>query len=227
MAESGGCAQARELLPELAAGVASGDERAAALRHLAGCVECRAELDAMATVADELLTLAPSVEPPGGFESAVLKKLAPRRRRRWRRVLAWAMAVALAAVLGGGTVMRATAEDRRVAEAYRKTLATTGGRYLTAKPLADAGSIPGGRLFAYQGSKGNPSWVFVIVKYGRAAGSYQVRLVTKDGRDRPIGTVKVSAGQGSWGVIIDVPVAQIAEVRLTRDDEPTLTASFR
>src|SRR5215216_4532880 len=85
------CAEIRELLPELAAGVAAGDERARALRHLSGCLDCRRELEAMATVVDELLTLVPPVDPPGGFESSVLARIAPppRARPRWwqRRAL--------------------------------------------------------------------------------------------------------------------------------------------
>jgi predicted anti-sigma-YlaC factor YlaD len=66
------CAEARELFPELAIGVAAGDERARALGHLSGCPACRGELAGAAEVVDELLLLAPEHEPPPGFESSVL-----------------------------------------------------------------------------------------------------------------------------------------------------------
>jgi hypothetical protein len=71
------CAEARDLFPELAMDVAAGDERARALRHLGGCPECRRELAATADAVDEMLLLAPEVEPPAGFERSVLARLTP------------------------------------------------------------------------------------------------------------------------------------------------------
>lgn len=70
------CVSVRDLIPELAAGVAAGDERARALKHLAGCASCRAELEQAAKVIDDLLMLAPGHEPPAGFEQAVLAAIA-------------------------------------------------------------------------------------------------------------------------------------------------------
>jgi hypothetical protein len=228
MSDRSGCAEVRELLPELALGVAAGDERARALRHLSGCVECRRELDAMSTIADELLTLVPPAEPPGGFESAVLARIAPARRRWWRRPvmrLATAGALALAVGVGGGAgvALHATADDRRVANQYRQVLRVAGGRYLAVRPLTAPDQSDAGRVFAYQG---NPSWVFAVVRRARTAGRYQEPLVTRDGRDRVLGEVVVAAGEGSWGVAIDQPVAQVAEVRLESATGPVLTAVF-
>jgi hypothetical protein len=116
------------------------------------------------------------------------------------------------------------AGDRRVAGQYRETLRIAGGRYLTARPLATPGGSRAGRVFAYQGT---PSWVFVVVAYGQAAGVYQVLLVTRDGLDRMIGEVGVVGGAGSWGIAIDTDVAQVAEVRLAGPAGPPLTAVFR
>ncbi|GAB3410662.1 anti-sigma factor family protein [Flindersiella endophytica] len=69
------CEQVRLVLAELATGAAAGDERAAALQHVAGCEACRQELAQLARAADELLLLAPEREPPAGFESRVLARL--------------------------------------------------------------------------------------------------------------------------------------------------------
>jgi hypothetical protein len=228
MDERPGCAETRDLLPELAAGVAAGDERARALRHLSGCADCRRELDAMSAVADELLVLTPPVEPPAGFESAVLARISPVRRRwPWRRVARLAVTVVLAAavgiVAGAAAAMRATADDRRVAASYRRTLQVADGRYLAVRRLNTPDTTTVGRVFAYQG---NPSWVFVVLRQGTAP-SYEVHLVTRDGRDRVIGEVGVTGGEGSWGVVIDVDVPEIAEVRLTTPGAPPLTAVFR
>ena len=231
MDERSGCAEIRELLPELAAGVAAGDERARVLRHLNGCFDCRRELAAMALVVDELVALTPPAEPPAGFESAVLAKIRPARRRWWRRwaprLAVTAATVLLAAAAGAGIAMRATADERRIAKAYERTLKVANGRYITARPLTAPGGSRTGTAFAYQGT---PSWVFLVVWPGGVStgtGAYDVRLVTVDGRDRPIGRLDVAGGEGSWGVVIDTDVPQIAAIRLAGPAGPPLTAAFR
>jgi Putative zinc-finger len=227
MDERSACAEIHELLPELAAGVAAGDERARALRHLSGCADCRRELAAMATVVDELLTLVPSVQPPSGFEQTVLARVAPPRRRWWQRPalrLATTAVLAMAAAAAGAAVtMQATAEDRRVADAYRDTLEAGGGQYLTARPFTAPDGSSAGRVFAYQGT---PSWVFLVVQHDEAAGPYRVHLLTRDGRDQHIGELDVTGGQGAWGGAIDVGVAQIAGIWLCDATGPALTAEF-
>src|SRR5205823_8680981 len=69
------CAEIRALLPELALGIADGEERASALEHLGGCADCRRELDELSAIADELVALAPEREPPAGFEGRVIERL--------------------------------------------------------------------------------------------------------------------------------------------------------
>ncbi|HZB34425.1 MAG TPA: hypothetical protein VE465_29950 [Streptosporangiaceae bacterium] len=61
-----------QLIPELAIGVAAGDERARLLGHLARCTPCRGTLVSASAAADSLLLLAPEREPPPGFETRVL-----------------------------------------------------------------------------------------------------------------------------------------------------------
>src|SRR5215469_2052425 len=62
-----GCEQVRELAPELAIGIADGQQRDAALRHAATCPGCRRLIAELSTVVDDLLLLAPSHEPPPRF----------------------------------------------------------------------------------------------------------------------------------------------------------------
>jgi predicted anti-sigma-YlaC factor YlaD len=57
------CEEIRDLAPEIALGIADGEERADALRHLSTCAECRRVVEQLSGVADELLTLAPVQEP--------------------------------------------------------------------------------------------------------------------------------------------------------------------
>src|SRR4030095_10115557 len=55
--------QVRELAPELALGIAEGQERDAGLRHLSGCGGCRQLVSELSSVGDELLQLAPAHDP--------------------------------------------------------------------------------------------------------------------------------------------------------------------
>jgi hypothetical protein len=109
------CAELRMVSSELALNLLTGAERAAAIAHLEGCQECRADVFSLAATADELLELAPPVDPPVGFESRVLRTIAQEdrvvrapqsmgrrraRRRRARGIFAVAAAAALVVALG-------------------------------------------------------------------------------------------------------------------------------
>ena len=69
------CDEFAEVAAELALGVLTGRERAAALAHLDGCESCREQVRELTLVQDELLALLPPQEPPAGFESRVLERL--------------------------------------------------------------------------------------------------------------------------------------------------------
>ena len=82
------CDEIRELAPEIALGIADGEERAEALRHVSTCAECRRAVERLSGVADELLLMAPAEEPPAGFESRVVRAIGldqPEPRRRLPR----------------------------------------------------------------------------------------------------------------------------------------------
>jgi hypothetical protein len=69
------CSQLRDMAPDVALGLVTGEERAAALAHLEGCAPCRAEVASLASVADELLLIGPDAPPPEGFDRRVLARL--------------------------------------------------------------------------------------------------------------------------------------------------------
>jgi hypothetical protein len=85
------CSQLRDIAPEVALGLVTGEERAVALAHLEGCAACRAEVASLAGVADELLLIGPEAPPPEGFDRRVLARLTEVRaaeapsvaRRHW------------------------------------------------------------------------------------------------------------------------------------------------
>lgn len=225
MSDSLQCAEVRDLIPELASGVASGEERAEALSHLAGCPACRRELDETAAVVDDLLLLGPSKEPPPGFETAVLGRLQSPRSlvRRRGRVLQFAAVLVVAAVLGGGVTVWATAQERQLAAAYEQTLAVANGKYFTARNVTNRSRREVGHLFAYEGS---PSWVFVTIADAPTSGSYEMQLVTRDGDARTLDECVLSADGGSCGSEIDVPLREVILIRMTKPGEPSLIAHF-
>jgi hypothetical protein len=221
-----GCAFVRDLTPELAMGVAAGDERAAALAHLVTCADCRARLDEATGLVDELLLLAPEHEPPPGFEGRVLAAMDTRTPTR-RRPTVWLAAAAAVVVvaLGSMTVTRwagADADDRRLADEYRQALEVADGSSLRAADLLTPAGSPAGHVFAYEGK---PSWLFMTVE-GAPSGTYHVTLVTTDGRVRDIGDCWVREGRGSWGTALDVSIGTVDRVEMHAEDGGVLTSSF-
>jgi hypothetical protein len=227
-----GCDQVRDLAPELALGIAEGEERDAALRHLDGCGGCRQLVSELSSVGDELLQLAPAHDPPAGFESRVLAEVTrpPRRRssqplaHRWRWVATAAAAVVLAATLGAGSVLLATAGDRRLAAGYQAVLSQGRGAYFLAAPLQGAqGRV--GTVFGYQGQ---PSWVMVTPQPPtREEGRFQVQAVTRDGRYLPLGDAVLGGAKGTWGGQLPVDLSAVHQLRFIGPDGQTaFTATF-
>jgi hypothetical protein len=225
-AEMMGCEQVRELAPELALGIAEGDERGAALRHLGGCADCRQLVSELSSVGDELLLLAPAKEPPPGFESSVLDRLAEPRRlqplaRRWRLV-AGAAALVLVATLGGGSVYLATAGDRRLAESYQAVLREGQGSFFAAAPLQG----PQGRVGTVFGYQGQPSWAMVSLRPPLPAERrFQVQVLTRDGRYLAAGEAVLGGAKGTWGVQLPVDLSAVHELRLVGPDGRTAFAA--
>jgi hypothetical protein len=222
MSDPRGCEEVRDLLPELAAGVAAGDERARVLAHLATCEACRGELAELSSVVDELVQLAPAREPSPGFESAVLAAMSPRHRWQPSPAVLAVAATLIGALLAAGTVWWQTAPDRDLAQKYRHTLAVADGQYFVAAPVR--GGAGHGTVFAYEG---DPSWLFVSLEDSPWSGSYLVQVVTTDGRIVAAGRCEVRDGHGSWGRTVAVPVHEISAVRLRAPGAGTLRATFR
>jgi hypothetical protein len=218
------CREVRDMLPELATGVAPGDARAAALAHLAGCAACRKELDDVAATVDELLLLAPEVEPPAGFDVRVLSRIGadrPPSRRLTRSSLMLAAALLLIAAVGVAVTWTAGSSDRNLADEYRSALAVAHGQSMRAADITANGRTYGS-VFVYDG---RPSWLFLTMT-APGSGSYPVRLVTKDGTTQRIGTCTLHDGVGHWGTIIDVPAGSIAQVQLDRPGYSTMVADL-
>jgi Putative zinc-finger len=213
------CEEVRDLAPELALGIADGEQRAEALRHLSGCPDCRRAVERLSQVADELLMVAPVQEPAAGFESRVVEAMglpepSPRRRLpRWltpRRLLTRLGPVVATAAATAVILVAVYHDDHQTAQRYRETLAEANGRYFQAEPLRDETGARAGVAFGYEGS---PSWVLVTVDTGHRYPVRRAELRTKDGRTIPIRSLRLRP-DGSWGGAIPVGLYRVASIRL-------------
>ena len=231
MVEPGGHRDIADVLAEVATGAASGPDRALVLSHLVGCEACRRELAELTKVADEVLLVAPEQQPPAGFESGVLARIAGSagsvrpvarvRRRVWRTVAAVAAAVAIG--LGAtGAVWQATSDDRDLAARYRETLDVAHGQYFTAAPVLDAGGTQVGHVFLYQGE---PSWVFVVLDRAPEPGAYDVAITTADGTDT-VATCHAETTGCGVGATVDTDIDRIHQVRLVAPSGTVLAATI-
>jgi hypothetical protein len=205
------CERLYELGPEVALGIADGADRAWALDHLAGCTDCRARIERLSTLADELLLAAPGVEPPAGFEARVTAAIQPpsvRRRRRWAIPVAAAVA---AAACAAAAMWFALGDDRELADSYRNALAVAHGEYFDAAPI----TVPGGRQVGYAyGYQGETSWMLAVINEGVDDGRYRLEVVTSDGRSLPLRSMDVRDGHGSAGGATTVPYDDVSELRV-------------
>jgi hypothetical protein len=226
------CEEIHELAPEIALGIADGEERAEALRHLSSCAECRRAVERLSGVADELLLMAPAAEPPAGFEARVVEAIGlerpPRRRLpRWLslRWLAPRLGPAVAAAAVTAVVLVSVySNDRQIADQYRDTLDRAGGQSFQAERLADETGARAGVAFGYEGS---PSWLFLTVDPEHRDTVRTGELVTRDGRKIPVPELRLDR-RGTWGGAIPVSLYEVMSIRLLGGSPgEVLQASFR
>jgi hypothetical protein len=219
-----GCAQVREIAPDLAIGIADGQERDAALRHTATCSSCRALVADLSSTADELLLLAPEREPPAGFESRTVARLGNlERRRRGARALAIAASFVLAVAIGAGAVLMATSGDRRLAASYRDVLSVGQGSFFAAAPLRGPEGSEG-TVFGYDG---RPSWLFATVHLPTTGPErLEVTLTTRDGRRVSLGSAVLGGGHDTWGTSMPVELSAIQQLRFEDDEGRAVLVAY-
>jgi hypothetical protein len=205
-----GCDELRDLAPELALGVAVGDERAAALDHLSDCDACREELVHLTRVVDAVVATAPAVEPPSGFEVRALstfEPVAPSRRPRLP-LLAAAAAVIILAILGASAAIVNSRDDRPTQQATSAANAS-----LLAPDGREVGSVRIERTST--GGGATRSTLVVSVDAGAPEGRYRVQCDYESGRPYGAGQLEVGPnGLATWRADVTVPTYDLRRVRL-------------
>jgi hypothetical protein len=210
------CAAFQEAAAELALGILTGPDRAAALKHMERCASCQAEVASLAAAADQLLDLVPARGAPDGFESrmaAAFRQSAPgqaARRRRgkaacrrlagwWRRAGIAAAAAAGAGALGFGLhQIGAPPQEPAYSGAEMAALRTPAG--------ARAGEVV---------VTGAPHPLLVMmINPGAAPGWYHCYLRTSGGRQAFAGAFHVGRDGGVWVSRLPVPPRDLTGARL-------------
>jgi hypothetical protein len=218
------CAEVETLAPELALGTIDGAERAAVLSHLAGCGKCRELADQLAGMADGLLLLAPPAEPPPGFETRVLSRMATpaaaprtlRPARRPRRALVGIAAVVLVAALAGGGLALLGGPDRAGTDVYTAQARDEEGQW-TCQAVA-FGDDPGRVLVALSRTDGmNRTFTVEASRAGDATPITLGNLTLHDGQGSLATQLPVSASElrSIWMVDETGRVRYEMEFRLT------------
>jgi hypothetical protein len=206
------CAAVDEDLVEVALGTLTGKARMVALAHIEGCSRCSAEVEDLAAAADRLVHLAPSAEPPLGFEARVFERLglrqSPAKLRPWplrvpRRTLVAAAVLVLVLAFGmGALVGHSSAPGRSQSDAIggpiQLSSMTSGGR--------DVGNV-----LVYEG---NPTWLFMYMYHFNYHGTLRCEVTVDNGPPVMLGRFWLSDGRGAWADSVNVPAGALVQARV-------------
>jgi anti-sigma factor RsiW len=214
-----GCDAVHDELAELALGTLSGRARSEVLDHVTTCARCSAELQQLSAVADELLQLAPQIEPPVGFELRVAERLGlaavPRRSRRRRAPLV-AAAAALVLVLVGATVGVLASRDGS---------GSSGNRPAIAAPLRAELTSQGRTVGDVSVSNDRPAWMYVTLDGMRFSGTVRCVLTLTGGAIQTAGVFRLTGDYGAWGVPLHVAPDDVRTVEVVDDNGAVLAAA--
>ena len=204
------CARVRADAPELALGVLEGPARGEALAHVAACEACRAHVRELADVVDLLVALAPEAEPPPGFESTVVARMAAGRpvrgrgRSRVRLAAAAAVLVLVGAAAGALLGGRGGSDD---------------GETLDWAAMVAPGGDEVGEVWRYGDEEATlvvsvPAWAEIE---GTDGPRYALRLALEGGGTVEVGDFGRGDGRSSWGVTTEVAADAITAVSVVDD----------
>jgi anti-sigma-K factor RskA len=231
------CHEFSDVAAELALGVLTGRERAAAIAHLDQCDACRENVRQLTMTGEGLLGLLPTAEPPAGFETRVLERIglatpAPAPAPAPARRLGWFGRLFHASQQPDGASRqprpaRQVGWSRRVLAAAAVVVAVIAGGLATwglgigasspaSTSLASATLLSTshqtvGKVFLYQGS---PRWLYMSVDMPSGDGTVLCQVVSRDGHVTTVGSFRLADGHGYWGSPATGAPGQLTSARL-------------
>jgi anti-sigma-K factor RskA len=244
------CREFSDVAAELALGVLTGRERAAAIAHLDQCDACRENVRQLTMTGEGLLELLPSREPPAGFESRVMERIglaapapAPEPRASWlgrllhpgRRPGAQAapaprqprtsrQAGWIRRPLAAAAVVVAVIAGGLAGWGLSAGTATPASTSLASATLQSVSHQTVGKVFLYQGS---PRWLYMSVDMSSGNGTVLCQVVSQDGQVTTVGSFQLADGHGYWGSPATGASGRLTGARLVTTNGTVLaTASF-
>lgn len=233
----------QELMPAAALGTASAAELREVERHIAGCAACRAEFAALRESAGVVGLAAPDVATPdlsmmrARLLARVANQPAPPRRvplmrsgKRPPYLLLTAAAAAVILIAVGAARLRTAAGERRALQmevaTLRDSLASAGatiaaltGPGVRVVNLASTGARqPSGRMF-WDPRTGRWTLVAHDLPELRTGRTYQLWIITTDGRKISAGTFAPAGGNALVAAAYALPKDALAAIAVT--EEPT------
>ena len=209
------CAVFQDAAAELALGILTGPDRAAALKHMERCASCQAEVASLAAAADRLLDLVPPRGAPDGFESrmaAAFRQSVPGQAGRCHR--GKAACRGLAGWRRAGTAAAAAAAAGALAFGLYQIGAPPQEPAYSGSEVA-ALRTPAGVRAGEVAVTGAPQPLLVMVlNPGAAPGWYHCYLRTSGGRQAFAGAFHVGRDGGVWVIRPPMPPRDLAGARL-------------
>jgi hypothetical protein len=166
-------------------------------------------LASLAAAADAMLLLAPTSEPPVGFELRLMERLdgpTPRRHHAVRRrgvVLVAAAALLIAAGFAVGDTLGARSVPA-------KTASATG-------PLSANLTYEGHALGHAWITPGEPSWVYMTLDDARWSGTAWCRVTLRNGQVLDVGVFSLTRGYGAWAAKFNTDGSSVKNAEVTND----------
>jgi anti-sigma factor RsiW len=211
---------------ELAIGRLDGDQRSALLRHASLCSTCQAHLASLTAVTDQLLALAPEVEPPSGFEGRVLDHLTgvanPSRLVEQRRPGRRLMMGTAAAIVLFGVALSSFALGRRHYASHSINSATA--QVVRSGNIVRADGSTSGHIALLTTPR--PALLITVDSPKPFAGRLTCTLITADGTRHGVGTWSYDeVVSGAWSVGIDQSLLNSTSMEVSNLDGQVLASA--